>query len=217
MRIGFGAAVALAVLLGIPFKGVHAQQAHPAHAHIAHVLEAFGPTPGGQGLLAVAEAEAAVAAQHARLATNDDTNLEWMKTHARHVLHAVDPERIEQGPGLGFGVRAAAEGIAQHIGLAANSEGASDNIRIHVGHVSEAATAVAERAVRIAELAERVERASDYTAAADLVRQIRTLADQLVSGADGDGDGRISWAGGEGGLEQVRQHMTLMVEAEGIE
>ncbi len=217
MRIGFGAAAAVAVALGVPLGGLQAQQANPAHNHISHVMEAFGATPGGEGLLQVAEAEAAVAAQHARLATNDDTNLEWMKTHTRHVLHAVDPSRIEQGPGLGFGVRAAADGVAQHIGMAAGSEGASDAVRTHAGHVAEAATAVSERAARIVELTDQVERASDYTAAAELVRQIRTLADQLVSGADLDGDGRISWGGGEGGLEQVRQHMTFMIEAEGIE
>jgi len=217
MRTRFGAAVSLAVVLAIPLEGVHGQQGNPAHAHIGHVLEAFGGTPEGRGLLAVAEAEAAIAAQHARLALSDNTNLEWMKTHARHVLHAVDPERIDQGPGLGFGVRAAAEGVVQHIELAANSQGASDAVRTHAGHVAEAATAVAGRAVRIAGLAQQVEQASIYSVAADLVDQIWVLSEQLVSGVDLDGDGRISWAGDEGGLEQVRQHMTLMVTAEGIE
>ena len=217
MRSAFGGALAVAMALAIPLQGLEAQQANPAHTHVGHIVDGFGGAPDGQGLLPAAEAEAAIAAQHARLATSDDTNLEWMKTHARHVLHAVDPDRIDAGPGLGLGVRQAAEGIVQHIGLAANTDGASDNLRTHAGHVSEAATAVSERATRVAELAERVERASDYTSAADLVRQMRALSEQLVAGVDLDGSGSISWGGGEGGLEQVRQHMSLLARGEGLD
>jgi len=48
-----------------------------------------------------------------------------------------------------------------------------------VRHVAETATAVAGRADRIADLAGEVERASGHTAAAEFVRQIRTLMNRV--------------------------------------
>src|SRR6185295_19673504 len=59
--------------------------AGPVGTHIGHVMNAFGDTPNGQGLLPTAIAEARVAAQHATLASRNLTSLDAMKTHAGHV------------------------------------------------------------------------------------------------------------------------------------
>lgn len=211
-------ALAAILLLLIAAPRAAAQQGGPGHAHIGHVLDAFPATPEGEGLLPTAESEAATAIRHAELAANDDTNLEWMQTHARHVLHAVDPSRMEGdgGPGLGFGVKPAADGIAQHVGMAADTEGASGNIETHATHVAAAASSVSSRADEVARLAEEILDASDYSSAGTRVFQLRRLARQLETGVDADEDGQISWGAPEGGLAQVRRHMELMAEAEGL-
>ena len=182
-----------------------------AQTHVAHVMSAFPGAPNGAALLGVAEADAAVAVEHARLAGSDRTDTGPMVRHARHVLHALGASTIASGPGSGFGVGPAANAIAQHIELAAQAEGASEPVRQHAVHVATAARAVSARAAAMREVANRIVATSDYVAAYDLVRQLQRLAGQLVSGADSSGDGSIALA--EGGLEHVRTHMGLMTSS----
>ena len=179
-----------------------------AQTHIAHVMSGFPAAPNGAALLAMAEADAALAVEHARLAGSDRTDIGPMVRHARHVLHALDAKAIASGPGSGFGVGPAADAIAQHIELAAGAEGATESVRQHAVHVAAAARAVSARAAAMREVANRIAATSDYVAAYDLVRQLQRLAGELVTGADSSGDGSIGLA--EGGLEHVRTHMGLM-------
>lgn len=205
----------LVVLLLLPARGV-AQDEPPSHAHIRHVLEGFPGAPNGEGLLPLAEAEARTAQQHAGLAANDPTNIDPMKRHAAHVLHVLDPERAAEGPGLGFGVKAAVEGIIRHVGLAAEAEGASSNVRTHAAHVLSAARGVRQRVDRGVELAEQILTASDYLRASRIVGQLQALCEDLITGTDLSSDGTVSLEDGEGGLQQVRQHLALMADAEGL-
>lgn len=218
MRIAACGIVLLALALATLLPGGVAigQETDPAHAHIAHVMDEWSDTPEGQGFLPTALAEAEVAAQHAALAAGDPSDLDAMQLHAGHVLHAVDPSAVEDGPGLGYGVKQAAEGVATHIQLAAESEGASQNVTTHAVHVSTSAQNTVERADEIAELAARIQEATAASEAAPLVEELNTLAEQLVAGVDADGDGQIGWQEGEGGLEQAQQHMELMQRGENI-
>jgi hypothetical protein len=190
-------------------------QTNPSHVHMGHVMTSFMNTPDKQGLLPVARAEAATAAQHAALAAKAPTDLNAMKLHAGHVLHAIDPSLEANGPGLGYGVKPAAKGVAQHIQLAANAAGASDNVKTHAVHVMASANTVVERADAIAALAQKIRAASTAAEAAPLAAQMSTLCQQLTTGVDANGDGRISWETGEGGLDQALQHMQLMQKGEG--
>ena len=88
--------MSLAFLSG---NALNAEQANAAHTHIGHVMDGWGDTPDGQGLLPAAIAEATIAAQHAAFAAKDPSNLDAMKLHAAHVLQSVDPEQISNGPG----------------------------------------------------------------------------------------------------------------------
>lgn len=203
LLIGVGATLALTT------AEVAAQAT--AQAHIGHVMTGFPSAPNGAALLAVAEADAALAVQHARLAGSNQTDIGPMVTHARHVLHILDASAAPRGPGSGMGVGPAAAAIAQHIEMAAQAEGATDGVRTHAAHVATAARAVAARAGEMRAIATRIIATSDYVQAYDLVRQLQRLSAQLVSGADGSGDGTISLA--EGGLEHVRTHMGLMTGA----
>ena len=116
-----------------------------AQTHIAHVMSGFPAAPNGAALLEVAEADAAVATEHARLAGSDRTDIGPMVRHARHVLHALGASAIASGPGSGFGVGPAADAIAQHIELAARAEGASEGVRQHSAHVATAARVPSRR------------------------------------------------------------------------
>jgi len=196
--------------------GALSAQAHPSHVHIGHVLTEFAATPERRGLLPTAQAEANVALQHATFAANDPANLDAMKLHAGHVLHALDPALATGGPGLGFGLRPAALGVIQHAGFAAGTQGASQNVVTHAGHVTASAENVVARAERMIEVAQGIQSATTAGAAAPLVAELRALAEQVVNGHDANGDGTVGWQTGEGGLAQVEQHMGFMATGEGL-
>ena len=107
-------------------------EAIPAHLHLGHVMTNWRDTPGSRGFLPVAADEASVAVQHARLASQG-ANLDDIKLHAGHVLHALDPTLEAKGPGAGYGVKKAATGALQHLDFAVKAEGATANITTHAG------------------------------------------------------------------------------------
>jgi hypothetical protein len=188
--------------------------AGPAGVHIGHVVNGFSDTPNGRGLLPTAMAEARVAIQHAGLAAKNTTSLDAMKLHAGHVINALDPTVVATGPGLGYGVKKAATGVATHIELAAKAQGASPNVVMHATHIAMSARNTVQRADQIVALAKQIQAATSATDAAALVSQMVSQCDQLMAGADANGDGRITWEAGEGGLQQVQQHVNLMLAAE---
>ena len=71
-----------------------------------------------------------------------------------------------------------------------------------------------QRADQIVSLAKQVQAPTSAQDAAALISQIVSLCEQLTAGADSKGDGRITWEAGEGGLQQVQQHINLMLGAE---
>jgi len=186
----------------------------PVGVHIGHIVNSFGDTPDKQGLLPVAVAEAKTAAQHAALAARAPTNLDGMKTHAGHVLNAIDPTIEPKGPGLGYGVKKAAQGIMTHIDLAAKSPGASGNVIAHAEHIKTSAENTVARCDQIIAIAKQVQAATSAPAAAALVNQLVSLTSQLMAGVDANNDGKVTWEKGEGGLQQVQQHIDLMLAAE---
>lgn len=184
---------------------------HAQNPHVGHVASGFGDTPDGMGLLPTAVAEAEVAVQHAGLAARDTENLGAMKTHIGHVQHAIDPTMVENGPGNGYGLIKAANGVATHIELAAGVDGAAANTTRHAPHVAQSARNTVTRAETIMELAGQVQAAESAAVAAPLVAQIQLLAGQLMSGNDADGDGSVGWQEGEGGLETAQQHLGFLM------
>ena len=182
--------------------------------HVGHVVKSFPGTPGNAGLLPVGIAEARVALQHAQLAARQPTNLEYMKTHAAHVLNALDPSLAPQGPGQGYGVKKAATNVATHIELAAATAGSSPNVQVHAKHIATCARNTVVRADQMIALAQKVAAATTAAEAAALVSQMAALADALLNGQDANGDGRITTDPGEGGLLAADEHAKLMLAAE---
>ena len=210
-RFWMGVGVAL-----VATAGPLAAQDSPAHRHMGHVADGFSNTPEEQGLLPTAMAEAEVARQHAGFALRNPTDLSSVQRHAGHVLHAIDPTRIEGGPGAGYGVVRAASGISQHIDMAGADESASENVSTHAAHVSAAAAGAVDRAERAAELAEAIMATDSGDEAAALLNELSETLDAMVQGHDTNGDGRIGWQAEEGGLAQAEQHMALMKRGEGM-
>lgn len=204
------------LVLGLVVAGpLSAADKNMAHAHIGHVTSGWSDTPDRQGLLPTALGEAQIAAQHADLAAKKPSDLDWMKLHVGHVLHAVDPSVEAQGPGRGYGVKKAAAGVAKHVELAAGSPGASDNVKLHAKHIATSANNTVARADRIVSLGQQVLKAQDAQQAAALVSEIQALSGALVAGQDANGDGAVSWHEGEGGLRAAEQHVGLMAKGEG--
>ncbi|HEX7937895.1 MAG TPA: hypothetical protein VF483_02820, partial [Gemmatimonadaceae bacterium] len=178
---------------------------------IGYVVNTFKEAPLLQGLLPAAIAEAKIAIQHAGLAGRQPTNLEYMKTHAGHVINALDPTIIKQGPGQGYGVKRAALGVAEHIELAAKAEGATPAIQVHATHIAMTARNTITRADAIIAIAQKILASTSAPEAASLVAQMASAADQLIAGADANNDGRITWEQGEGGLQVAEDHVKLML------
>lgn len=224
LRLQFDSVVAK--LTGAPIPGRVAAAAAPGFVpaaqlpsglvgtHIGHVTTSYVDTPDKVGLLPMAFAEAAVASQHAALATRTPNDLAAMQLHAGHVLNALDPSLMKTGPGKGFGLKKAAGGVAQHIELAAKESGASGNVKIHATHIAAAARGTLSRADAAIALITQIQSAKDAKTAASLISQLASLCNQLANGADTNADGRVDWGNGEGGLQQAQEHVQLMIAGE---
>ena len=212
--IGTVVAAGLAVALS---AGVAlAQEKNVAQLHMGHVLTGWKDTPDKAGLLPTAVAEAKIAIQHAGFSMQKPANLDWLKAHVGHVLHAVDPKVMPKGPGLGYGVIRAAKGAVAHIGFSTKSTGATKNIKVHAVHVSASAGNVVAWGQEIVALGQRVQASNSVDEAAQLAAEIEILAHQLIDGVDLNNDGSVTWHKGEGGLGQAGAHMGFMKKGDGM-
>ncbi len=218
-----GAAVALTLFgsmtLAAQAPGAQAPPAAPAnpsHNHIGPVMTMWKDTPGTQGFLSVAIADAKVAAAHAGYMQKSPDNLDSMKLHAGHVINALDPSIEMKGPGSGYGVKRAAAGASQHIELAAKSEGASKGVQTHAGHVTASLADVTQWTDAAIATAQKIRTAASASEASALVAELTAQINNINNGVDANKDGSIGWQTGEGGLAQANQHMMLMMKGEGL-
>lgn len=209
-------------ITGVPLPGVLAAAptvkvpAGEVGARIAPIINGFKDAPGGQSLLSVATIEARTAAQHATLGMRAPTNLEALKTHAGHVINALDPTIVAVGPGTGFGLKKAAAMIQENIEAAAAQPAATANVKVHATHIATSAKNTLARVDAAVTLAMRIQSATTADEAAKLMTQLVSLTAQLQPGADANNDGRIGWQENEGGIQQAEEHVKLMLAAENI-
>ncbi|WP_020591068.1 hypothetical protein [Kiloniella laminariae] len=184
-------------LVGLSSLPLQAAEDQP---HIEHLIKHWEDTPQQQGLLTVALGEAEIARTHASYAAADLQNLGGMQLHAGHVLHALDPGALPKGPGMGYGLIRAAEGVALHAQLATEIESATDVIRVSGIMISSVGRNTAARALKAKELAQLVIEAGDAEAAAPYAAELQSLTNAIISGEDLNRDGKIVWYHMEGGL-----------------
>jgi hypothetical protein len=207
---------AAALLAATGASAQSAAQAAPAMSpHIGHVLTSYKDTPGQKGFLETANAEADVAIQHATLGMKDLTNLDMMKRHAGHVLNALDPSLMAQGPGKGYGLKKASDNIATHITMAGQPADAPAAVKTHSVHVAQAAKNTSKRADEMIEVAQKIQKAQTAAEAKPLFEQLNAKAQELRAGVDANKDGKVDWKEGEGGLDMAKTHMDLMMKAMG--
>ena len=215
IRLRYLAALGAAFPIALAGTNAAAQQVSQVHTHIGHVVSGFNGAPDGRGLAATASAEVGIAMLHANFSAGDLSDLAAMQRHAGHVLYLLDPAQGGSGPGLGFGVVPAVEGVARHIGLAASAAGASENVRTHADHVTAIANGMLANAREAAEVARQLQSAASMRRAAPLVARLRLLAYQIAEGSDLNGDGRMSFDG-EAGMQQLEAQLYLLLEGESL-
>ena len=219
-----GAAAIAAVMFGASSLAAQAPEkpakpaapANPAHNHIGHVMTMWKDTPGTQGFLPAAIADAKVAATHAGYMQKSADNLDSIKLHAGHVINALDPSIEMKGPGSGYGVKRAAAGASQHVQFAAKTEGASKGVQTHAGHVTASLAGVTQWTDAAIATAQKIRAATSAAEAAPLVAELVAQTNSISNGVDANKDGSIGWQTGEGGLAQANQHMMLMMKGEGL-
>ena len=184
--------------------------------HIGHVVNSAPDTPKKESYIAIANAEAKTASTHATLGARNATNLDAMKLHAGHVLNALDPSLMPMGPGAGYGLKKAAAGIAAHINMAAEAPGASANVKVHANHISTSAKNTSARVDEAIALCQKIQASTSASDAAALMNQLVSVTSQFYPGFDSNGDGRIGWQEKEGGIQQIEEHVKLMLAGEGL-
>lgn len=192
--VGLGLALALS-------GGFAAAQQTPAQVHLGHVNTKFVGVKDG-GLLQASKAEAQVVVTHAGLGMQAN-DLATMKTHAGHIIHAIDPRRVTTGPGTGYGLLTASEGLVRHLELASRAQGANAQLKTAATDAVAGAKNTQRRADRILGIAIVINEFVDSPAeGTELFRDLKALADQLLAGS-----------GGEGGLQVVEQNVGQMTQA----
>lgn len=176
------------------------------------VLTAAAGTPDGAGLVTTALAEARIAAQEASRAAVS-TDLGAMQTHARGVLHAVDPALVARGPGLGYGVRRAVRETQQLVETLAAADSQADVARFAPRALTAAGNVLAWSDALVA-AAQRVVAADSAAAASAAAQEMVPLAAQLTAGVTG-ATRRVTVTPGEAGLLGLRLSLrTLLVTRE---
>jgi hypothetical protein len=209
--------VAVATCIALSFGGTGAFAQSTAHAHIVHVISEWTDTPSNAGLLPTAKKEVIVAAAHANYAKKASDDLDSMQFHSTHVRHAIDPA-LEPGggPGLGYGFLNAANGAIKHITLASESADASESVKTHTVHIVSALTnAVSRNTLALVE-AEAILAATSAEEAAPHALKMAELTEGAFLGIDANGDGKVTWHEGEGGVKAAEKHMSFIISDEGL-
>lgn len=182
-----------------------AEDIRQSAVHLGHVASGWIDTPDKLGLLPVAKEDAEVALQHAGYALAKGNTIGVVKAHVGHVLHALDPDRIEAGPGTGYGLVRGMTGVRDHLGYAAQSDDASPGLRKAAPKVIRRAEWVIKRAKVMLVLCEDAERAETLEDSLIMVEEIQSLARQVL--------GKNGIAGLEAGVDRLIAEESAAVSA----
>lgn len=155
-----------------------------AHSHVGHALTAWPDTPGQKGLLEVARMEATVAAEHAAYAVEGARNIASVKLHAGHVLHAVDPKLLPDGPGAGYGLTRALQGSVEHLGYAREVPDAGANLRAGLPAVIAELDALRRESQVLAALARDARLSADEAHVVTYAQDMARRSTLVVAGLD---------------------------------
>jgi hypothetical protein len=155
---------------------------------------------------------------HATLGARTPTDLAMMQLHAGHVINCLDPTVLNNGgaPCKSYGVKKGAADAASHIELAAGAADATANEKTHAAHIAAALRNSSARADSGIALAKQIQAAKDAPTAAALMDKLITVTQAIIHGQDVNKDGKIDWSAPEGGLDQAKDHLDLLLKGEGL-
>ncbi|MCB9006495.1 MAG: cupredoxin domain-containing protein [Ardenticatenaceae bacterium] len=195
--------------------------------HIRHIVTAFPANPEGNAFLIGAQAQLALAAEHAGFLLDElaNDNIREAQRHAEHVINILDGETgptfgdldgdsVAQNPGDGLGVRAYLAGAKEHTNLALGAEGVTAEVQLHAEHVlisSDNSLARIDAAIGEALRVIASDSAGEAQAAAE---SLAGLLDAALNGVDANGDGSIAPIVDEGGVVTAYVHGQNMASLE---
>lgn len=168
-----------------------------AHVHVGHAITGWTDTPEGKGLCEVAQAEAAVATEHAAYAVEGARDPASVRLHLGHVLHAVDPSREASGPGSGYGLLKSLDGCIDHLGFAISVPDASANLKAGTTPLLTALQPLKQEARTVAAMALQARQSGDAALTLAFAQEVRQRSDRLLVG-----------------LVQARQRLSTVLAAE---
>ena len=198
-------------LLALGPDSARAQTAESAtRARLTTLLTATSGTPQGKGLVETALDEARIAMSQAVQAAVAGEDLPVLQASARGVIHAVDPERVASGPGLGYGVTRAVHDLMTQVELTAAGDSKAD-----VARAAPRALAAAQRTLQSLEallsVADEIRTATSASEAAGRTRELARLAQEVIAGTRPTAAERERLGPGEGGLLAVRRALAALV------
>jgi hypothetical protein len=200
--------IALLVLVtALSVRGAAAQDVSlQTRTQLSTLLTAAPDTPGGQGLLTVALAEARAAASEASAAGRAPADLAGMQQHAGAVLAALDPALTNSTTGR-YGVRPAVQALVQQLTALRSADTKPDAARTAPAALTAALNVLRWCDVAI-DLAQRLRAATSAADAVPLAQPLMTVTRQLAVGAS-LGQARITSAS-EGGLLYVQLQLRML-------
>jgi plastocyanin len=200
-----------------------------ALVHIRHLLVSFGATPQGIGLEVGLLGQTEELRRHAEFMRDSqaENNLAGVKLHAEHLVNIIegakgpnygdlDKNGQVTNPGDGFGLLQGGDqlgyvqGSRDHAELAAVAPDATEEIKLHAGHVGITAENVKGWVTTMRDKALEIQALGTLEETSRLVQEELALANNVVNGVDLKGDGQILPVPGSGGAITSYQHAQLM-------
>jgi serine/threonine protein kinase len=196
--------------------------------HIRHLLVQFEETPGlTRGLLNTAQLihESAKAMQDAF----GDKNSKTVRTNAEAIVNLIvgdqsneygdwDSNRNINDPGDGFGLLLNGDhvgyigGTISHTEYAMESPDATEGVKLHGGHVIVSARNVEEWATQLRDVAKRLATVELAESTEADIRLAVSLAEQILTGLDINGNESVEPIAGEGGAATAFEHAEYMTD-----
>ena len=185
-----------------------------AHVHIGHAVTAWMHSPEKKGLFVVAEEEGQIALAEAKRALEKPEDIENIKKHVRGVIHVFDPDIIDKGPGLGFGLMNALEESYGHINYASRSDDATVNVQQFAEVFEQQTLSVLERCDLVLALGQEILALSSAEDSFVLASEIYCYIASIVDGPDVPNECSNSGSTNEIGLKQLRDQIDEMIARE---
>jgi hypothetical protein len=199
--------------------------------HVRHLLVSFAGTPGKIGLLDGLVKDASLIDNSAQqmLAAYKSGDDKTTRQEAEAILNILvgnqnDDYKDWNGDGSvndpsdGFGMllngdnTGYIQGTYSHADYSVTAPDATDNMKLHGGHVKIAAQNVADWSPQLRDLMKQVLTSPPGTDSGPSIRQAVVLSDNILKGTDLNGNEKIEPIPGEGGAETAYQHAYYMAD-----